>query len=219
MSGNKSITDIANTIEQIGQKLPNPNPASANHVPREDYVEAINQVFALFRLNYHNQYYAAYPDAEQVKQIKKLWLESLTKYPVAVILQGAKQAIEHSDYLPTLSKMHQFCIDYLQQIGIPSAHDAYIEACSATSPKREASWSHPIVYLAGRDTGWYELANEREAYILPNFERHFSAYLDRVLAGETFELPALPKPNPESKTLSREQQLRNLAALKSTTQL
>ena len=81
----------------------------------EDYVEAINQVFALFRLNYHNQYYAAYPDAEQVKQIKKLWLESLTKYPVAVILQGAKQAIEHSDYLPTLSRMHQFCIDYLQQ--------------------------------------------------------------------------------------------------------
>ncbi|MEY3007950.1 MAG: hypothetical protein RI942_2292, partial [Pseudomonadota bacterium] len=63
MSGNKSITDIANTIEEIGQQLPNPSPASANHAPREDYVEAINQVFALFRLNYHNQYYAAYPDA------------------------------------------------------------------------------------------------------------------------------------------------------------
>ena len=115
--------------------------------------------------------------------------------------------------------MHQFCIDYLQQIGIPSAHDAYIEACSASSPKREASWSHPIVYLAGRDTGWYELANEREAYMLPNFERHFSAYLDLFLSGETFELPALPKPNLESKTLSREQQLRNLAALKSSTKL
>ena len=40
-------------------------------------VDAINQVFALFRLNYHNQYYSAYHDAEQLNQIKRLWLDSL----------------------------------------------------------------------------------------------------------------------------------------------
>ncbi|NCF19406.1 MAG: hypothetical protein GWP63_14275, partial [Haliea sp.] len=57
-------------------------------------------MFALFRLNYHNQYYAAFPDAEQLKQIKKLWLESLADYPVEQILKGAKHAIEHSEYLP-----------------------------------------------------------------------------------------------------------------------
>ena len=53
-------------------------PARAN----ASHVEAINQVFALFRLNYHNQYYAAYPDEQQLKQIKKLWLDSLQDYPV-----------------------------------------------------------------------------------------------------------------------------------------
>ena len=35
-------------------------------------VEAINQVFALFRLNYHNQYYAAWSDAQQLGQVKRL---------------------------------------------------------------------------------------------------------------------------------------------------
>ena len=42
-------------------------------------------MFALFRLNYHNQYYAAFPDAEQLKQIKKLWLDALRDYPVVAI--------------------------------------------------------------------------------------------------------------------------------------
>ena len=58
-------------------------------------IETINQVFALFRLNYHNQYYAAWSDAEQVNQVKRLWLEALTPYPTAVILRAAQHAIEN----------------------------------------------------------------------------------------------------------------------------
>ena len=63
--------------------------AEPKRAPDEGHVEAINQVFALFRLNYHNQYYAAYPDASQLNQIKKLWLESLADFPVEQILKGA----------------------------------------------------------------------------------------------------------------------------------
>ena len=62
--------------------------------PDSQLIEAINQVFALFRLNYHNQYYAAWSDAEQVKQVKRLWLEALDAYPTAVILRAAQHAIE-----------------------------------------------------------------------------------------------------------------------------
>ena len=73
-------------------------------------------MFALFRLNYHNQYYAAYPDAEQLNQIKKLWLESLQDYPVEQILKGAKHALEHSEYLPTLNRMLECCRQGLADI-------------------------------------------------------------------------------------------------------
>ena len=80
-------------------------PTDPAEPPDSQLVEAINQVFALFRLNYHNQYYAAWSDAEQVNQVKRLWLEALDAYPTAVILRAAQHAIEHSDYLPTLNRM------------------------------------------------------------------------------------------------------------------
>ena len=68
-SSKTSATPPGQTKEQADRQA---NPAS-----REAHVEAINQVFALFRLNYHNQYYAAFPDAQQLNQIKKLWLDAL----------------------------------------------------------------------------------------------------------------------------------------------
>lgn len=217
----KSISDIADQIESLGKSLPEPAHASrSTQAPREDYVEAINQIFALFRLNYHNQYYSAYPDAEQVKQVKKLWFESLNKYPVRILLQAAKSAIEKSEYLPTLSRMHEQCVAQLSNSGLPDAHQAYLQACQAPSPKASQSWSHPIVYLAGRDTGWFMLANEPEAKAFKAFEQHYQKYLERVLQGEAFDVPALPAPESRApEPLDKEVQLEFLAKLKTQTQL
>jgi len=181
----------------------------------EGHIEAINSVFALFRLNYHNQYYAAYPDAEQLAQIKKLWLESLRDYPVEQILKGAKHAIEHSEYLPTLHRMHECCQQGLGELGLPAAHDAYIEACKAPSPKSAQHWSHPAVYLAGRDSDWFFLANNQERQTWPVFREHYQAYCARVLQGESLVVPA-----PEAlerkadKPLSKDEQLTALEALR-----
>ena len=115
--------------------------------PTEEQIDTINQVFALFRLNYHNQYYAAYPDAEQLKQIKKLWLEALVDYPVEQILKGAKHAIEHSEYLPTLNRMIECCQDSLSAYGLPDARSAYREACTANSPIMNAALEEGVAGL------------------------------------------------------------------------
>jgi len=131
-----------------------PGQSETRHKPDPALVEAINQVFALFRLNYHNQYYAAFSEAEQLRQIKKLWLDSLKDVPPAQILQGAKLAIENSEYLPTLNRMHKCCEESLPTLGLPAARDAYPEACNAGSPPERAHWSHPLVYWARRDSGW-----------------------------------------------------------------
>jgi len=147
-------------------------------------------VFALFRLNYHNQYYAAYPDNTQVNQIKKLWLESLADYPVEQILRGARHAIENSEYLPTLNRMHECCQQGLSEFGLPTAHDAYVEACNAPSPKSAQAWSHPAVYLAGRDSDWFFLANNTERTTWPVFREHYQGYCSRVMRGDSLEIPA-----------------------------
>ena len=87
------IQQVAQGIEASKTTSPTP-PGQTEHRqgPTEAHIEAINQVFALFRLNFHNQYYAAFAEAEQLRQIKKLWLESLRDYPPALLLLGARLA-------------------------------------------------------------------------------------------------------------------------------
>ncbi|MHA7817584.1 MAG: replication protein P [Pseudohaliea sp.] len=183
--------------------------------PAPERVEAINQVFALFRLNYHNQYYAAFPDAEQLRQIKKLWLESLGDYGVSQLLAGAKRAIESSEYLPTLHRMHCCCREAATDLGLPPARAAYEEACAAPVPRAAQRWSHPAVYLAGRDSGWFFLANQPEAASWPVFRDHYERYCSRVLAGETLEMPAAPALEQQQGTpLSDKEQLARLRQLR-----
>ena len=139
------IQQVAREIEASGTTSPTPpGQTEAHRETGTAHVEAINQVFALFRLNYHNQYYAAYPDAEQLSQIKKLWLESLKDYPVEQILRGARHAIAHSEYLPTLNRMLECCQQGLADIGLPTAHDAYLEACNSSIREGDCggSWSN-----------------------------------------------------------------------------
>ena len=178
-------------------------------------IDAINQVFALFRLNYHNQFYAAYPDSEQLNQVKKLWLEALREFPVEQILHGARHALESSDYLPTLNRMLESCRQGLSRFGLPDARGAYLEACNAGSPKSAQPWSHPAVYLAGRDADWFFLASEPESRTWPVFQAAYQRWCGRVLAGEelTIEAPAA-LPESSGAPSSREQALEEIAAIR-----
>ena len=58
------------------------------------------------------------------------------------------------------------CEQGLDLFGLPSPRQAYIEACGASSPKRDYPWSHEAVYLAGQGAGWFVLANESESSLL-----------------------------------------------------
>ena len=208
--------DIAQRTEVSATTSPTPaGPTEAREPPDSQLVEALNQVFALFRLNYHNQYYAAWSDAEQVKQVKRLWLEALEAYPSAVILRAAQHAIENSDYLPTLNRMIEACRHSLSDLGLPSPYDAYKEACLAPSPKTEAPWGHAAVYLAGRDSDWFFLATEPESKTWPVYREHYERWVSRAARGEILEGPervALSAPQEDAP--SKEEQVTHLARLR-----
>ena len=209
------IQQVAREIEASKTTSPTPAGQADKRQAGEGHVEAINQVFALFRLNYHNQYYAAYPEGSQLNQIKKLWLESLADFPVEQILKGAKHAIENSEYLPTLNRMIECCQAGLVEFGLPAPHDAYVEACQAASPKSAQAWSHPAVYLAGRDSDWFFLANNEERVTWPVYREHYQRYCAAVLRGEELVVPApeaLEKK--EAEPMSKEDQLAELRKLR-----
>lgn len=191
-----------------------PEPSAA---ASPELIDAINQTFALFRANYHNQYYSAFGnDQGSVAITKKLWLQTLKGFPAAVICAAAERIIADSEYLPTLNKMLEACRRAGLPGQLPSPLAAYREACNAASPKAAQRWSHPAVYLAGRDCGWYRLANYAERQVLPEYSEIYQHYADRVAAGETLaiEPPAALEEAPH-RPASEATAARNMAALKS----
>ncbi len=171
-------------------------------------------MFALFRINYHNQYYKAYSDTTVLNQIKKLWLESLVRFAPDVIQRGAKRVIENSEYLPTLHTMIRHCEAESAQ-GLPEAHAAYLEACQAPSPKAAYNWSHPAVYHAGKAADWFFLANNSEKMAFPVFERHYQLLCERVIAGEELNSPEVKAlPETVETPLSKTENLDRLKALR-----
>ncbi len=147
-------------------------------------------MFSLFRVNYHNQFHAAFGDTVLLNQAKRLWKEALQPFEPGHILAAARLVIEESEYLPTLQRMLSACEAGLQRYGLPPVRDAYLEAANAASPKSAQNWSHPVVYLAGRQTGWYNLSHQPEKQTWPVFMRAYRDLVKRTLNGETFEVDA-----------------------------
>ena len=147
--------------------------------------------------------------------MKRLWLEALDAYPTAVILGAAQHAIEHSDYLPTLNRMIEACRLCLSDLGLPSPYDAYREACLAPSPKTDVAWSHPAVYLAGRDSDWFFLANEPESKTWQVYREHYERWVSRAARGEPLRGPERTALSaPETPAPSHEEQVTHLARLR-----
>jgi len=180
-----------------------------------DHAGAIGKIFANFEYAYHNQFHKAFPDAEDLVIAKKYWLSSLERYSPAQIVQAAKKVIETQEYLPSIAAIIKACEQGLDLFGLPFARQAYIEACSAPSPKKEHNWSHEAVYHAGNAAGWYLLANHPETTALPVFEYHYSQLCKRVIAGEqlSIEIPT-PLPDKIDHKLDREEARARIAKLK-----
>jgi len=161
-----------------------------------DHVDAINQIFAEFEFAYHNQFHKAFATAESLIIAKKYWLSSLEQYSPEQIVLAAKRVIKSQDYLPAIAALVRACEQGFDLFGLPAPRQAYLEACSAPSPKRAHNWSHEAVYFAGKATGWYLLANEPEALALPVFEYNYSLLCKRVMQGESLTLD-IPEPLPK----------------------
>lgn len=197
-----------------------PNSGSADQQerrtpPTSAHIDALNEIFALFRINYHNQYYKAYSDTQVLNQIKKLWLESLSQFAPETILRGARKVIEESEFLPTLNRMMRACQGDPEKFGLLDAHKAYVEACRAPSPKAGYHWSHPAIYHAGCAADWFFLATNSEKVAFPIFERHYLKLCERVMNGEQLPAPNAPAlPQTIETPLSKEENQKRMEALR-----
>lgn len=181
----------------------------------EEYFKVINEVFALFRVNYHNQYNSAYKDDNFTNNTKALWGESLSRFDHKTLINAAKKIIRESEFLPTLNKMIKSCNELKSTTSLPNVHTAYREACNAPSPKRNATWTHPAVYYAGKQTDWFFLANNTEKTAFPIFKSHYERLCQRIINGETLpQLATLALPEETNTPLSKEENKERMEKLR-----
>jgi hypothetical protein len=174
-----------------------------------DHVDAINQVFAEFEFAYHNQFHKAFADLESLTIAKKYWLSNVEEYSPSHIVAAGKKLIKSREYLPTIAAFLMECEKGYELFGLPSVRAAYAEVCGASSPKASHDWSHEAVYLAGKATGWFLLANEPERTTFPLFEFNYMQVVKKVMTGQDLMVtpPVALKErvsNPTSKGLTKE---------------
>ena len=97
-----------------------------NHHDKAAVMDAIDQIFAEFDLVFHNQYGKAFPTEEKLNYAKKIWFNNLCHLSAQQILDAAHRAIRESEFLPTIKGLLKYSYE---SAGLPSAHDAYVEAC------------------------------------------------------------------------------------------
>lgn len=183
-------------------------------------VDAINQVFTLFRLNYHNQYLKAFSRSEELNEVKRLWLEMLQRFDPRVILGAAKTVIETSEYLPTLHTMISHCERCSSDQAFPEAHSAYLEACRAPSPKAAQKWSHLAVYHAGRRCDWYFLQSSSEAIAFPIFRKVYDEVCQEIRNGTQLPEPVNQDDSPnQAEALSKADSQARLKSLRESLEL
>ncbi len=159
---------------------------------RSALVDAINQSFALFKRNYHNQFFKAFASEEDVIAVKRLWLDAVANYSPNTIQTAAHSIVKSTEFLPTLKTMLDHC-ERASNRKLPEPHAAYAEACCAASPKQAQAWSHPVVYYAGRQIGWHFLQSNAEHIAFPVFKEAYLSLCDRAREGELLEMPVQEK--------------------------
>lgn len=125
---------------------------------------------------------------DKLAEAKKLWAESLKKYPSECIDSAVEIVIQSNDYLPTLTEIIKACSGSMGSINIPNPQEAFIEAQKSSSPRRSFPWTHPIIYWAGKEIGWELINSPNNTNTFQAFSKTYMRLVKELKAGKKFEI-------------------------------
>jgi hypothetical protein len=129
------------------------------------------------------------------RELYQIWASGLSEFSESQIKHGLFKAQDFRGFF-NLPAFRELCRVKPEDLGLPDVKKAYVEACMAPTPKVKHKWSHPAVYHAGKQTGWFELSSLPEEQMFARFKSFYASYCDRVMAGEKLDAPmmeALPE--------------------------
>ena len=177
----ESFLKSSKTEQKIipGQKISNSD--------RKSFIEAIDNLFLKLELSYHYQFYKVFGTDHRLTEAKKLWAESLKKYPAECINAAVETVIQSNDYLPTLTEVLKACSGSMGTTNIPTPQEAFVEAQKSSSPRQSFPWTHPIIYWAGREIGW-DLINSQNNNTFQAFSKTYIRLVKEMKSGKEFKV-------------------------------
>ncbi|MEJ2042745.1 MAG: replication protein P [Reinekea sp.] len=200
---NRTMVSLQTLLEQNDPRFGTRSEISRTLTGKSESIDhdtkvLINMIFARFHHIYTHRFESAYADETTLMQAKREWALSLSGISPQWIEHALERCKKEHAWPPTIAEFLKLAQPAPESIGLPSVSEAYQEACHKSNAPVEHQWSQVCVQLAARNTGYFLLRSEPERISRPLFEKAYLALVNRLLAGETLEMPisvALPEPD------------------------
>lgn len=119
------------------------------------------------------------------------WLQEFSRLTEWQLQKGLRKVARFSGFFNQAAFIGLCLQTSPEDVGAPSADEAYLESCRNAGAMHSASWSHPAVFHAAADTGIHAL---RVAGYQGETRRTFDdAYHERIRQAEGNVLPPIPE--------------------------
>ena len=162
---------------------------ASNNIASEQ-MDAINTVFTLLEKASFSKFKLAFPTEEAINSAKPTWLGFLKNFPPARIVKATKRAIYYAKYFPDLIEIIKQCKFSLEELNLKPSLSAYKEACLL---EHNDKWSHEVIKLAARKTGWHTLKSETKLVAFPIFNHYYSILVSQLQNGKSIVELTEPK--------------------------
>lgn len=190
----KSMQTILNSARVIGCG----EPVNDTRRPSDMDVAIVDSVFEKLRILFP----IGAPKDDAVAVYKAEWLKTMavqgvrSRDQVQYGLNRARREVGDRQFWPTPRQFCSWCVPSANDSGLPELETAFREALKHYRDAARHQWSHELVWLAYRETGFWLFSRGSQKEVLEVFTRNYSALMRRYLAGEMFDVE-LPKALPQ----------------------
>ncbi|GIU22159.1 replication protein P [Shewanella sp. MBTL60-007] len=190
----KSLQTILNKSRVVGCG------GSINDSPRpsDTDIAIVDSVFEKLRILFP----IGAPKADATAIYKAEWLKTLaaqgvrSREQVQFGLNRARREVGDRQFWPTPRQFCAWCVPTANESGLPSNEEAFREALKHYRDAARHQWSHEVVWLAYRETGYWLFNRGSQKEVLEVFTRNYIALTRRFMSGEIFDIE-LPKALPQ----------------------
>lgn len=180
-------------MRSVAQIIPNMrNMPLADGAPKqvdEDTAKVINRLFRELKAIFP-AWKQAWPAESDTDAAKASWTKAFIAQSISQIEQ-IRYGIEacrrlNTPFIPSVGEFIAMCQPTAESLGLPPAVKAFEEAVRNAHPSMggAGTWTHPAVYHAASEAGFYNLNTLSTEAARKLFERNYQITVRAVIAGE-----------------------------------